>query len=84
MALSAKATQEFVPIKEIRDGIIVLKDDGLRAIVLANSTNLSLKSADEQKRNCLEAIRIMKDVRQRGLDNKQFDAGKMNGRISKN
>ena len=49
MALSAKATQDFVPIREIRDGIIVLKDGGLRAIVLANSVNLSLKSEDEQK-----------------------------------
>lgn len=49
MALKAKATQEFVPIKEVRDGVIVLKDGGLRAIVLANSINLSLKSDDEQK-----------------------------------
>lgn len=49
MALSAKATQEFVPIQEIRDGVIVLRDGGLRAIVLANSVNLSLKSEDEQK-----------------------------------
>lgn len=49
MPLNAKATQEFVPIKEIRDGVIVLKDGGLRAIVLANSVNLSLKSNDEQK-----------------------------------
>lgn len=49
MAISARATQEFVPIKEVRDGIITLKDGGLRAIVLANSVNLSLKSSDEQK-----------------------------------
>lgn len=49
MALNAKATQEFIPIKEVRDGIVVLKNDELRAIVLANSINLSLKSADEQK-----------------------------------
>jgi hypothetical protein len=49
MALKAKATQEFVPIKEVRDGIIVLKDRSLRAIVLANSINLSLKSGEEQK-----------------------------------
>jgi hypothetical protein len=49
MALSAKATQEFIPIKEVRDGIIVLKSEELRAIVLANSTNLSLKSDEEQK-----------------------------------
>jgi hypothetical protein len=54
MALNAKATQEFVPIKEVRDGIIVLKDDGLRAIVLANSINLSLKSDDEQRATILQ------------------------------
>lgn len=48
MALSAKATQEFVPIKEVREGTIVLKDGGLRAIVAVSSVNLSLKSSDEQ------------------------------------
>ncbi len=54
MALNAKATQEFVPIKEIRDGIIVLKNGDLRAIVLANSVNLSLKSEDEQKATIIQ------------------------------
>jgi len=54
MALKAKATQDFIPIKEVRDGIIVLKDDELRAIVLANSVNLSLKSEDEQKATMLQ------------------------------
>jgi type IV secretory pathway VirB4 component len=54
MALNAKATQEFVPIKEVRDGIVVLKDGDLRAIVLVNSVNLSLKSDDEQKATILQ------------------------------
>lgn len=54
MPLNAKATQEFVPIKEVRDGIIVLKDGELRAIILANSVNLSLKSDDEQKATILQ------------------------------
>lgn len=54
MALKAKATQEFVPIKEIRDGIIVLKNDDLRAIVLATSVNLSLKSAEEQQATIMQ------------------------------
>ncbi|MEI8174509.1 MAG: hypothetical protein WCG28_01000 [bacterium] len=54
MALKAKATQDFVPIKEVRDGIIILKDGDLRAIVLANSVNLSLKSDDEQKATILQ------------------------------
>lgn len=49
MAPNSKATQEFVPIKEIRDGVIVLKDGGLRTILMASSINLSLKSSDEQE-----------------------------------
>lgn len=54
MAINAKATQDFVPIKEVRDGVLVLKDGELRAIVLANSINLSLKSEDEQKATILQ------------------------------
>lgn len=49
MALNAKTTQEFVPIKEIRQGIVLLKDDSLRTIVMASSLNFALKSADEQQ-----------------------------------
>ena len=48
MATSSKTTQEFVPIKEIRDGIVVLKDGSMRALVLASSLNFALKSIDEQ------------------------------------
>lgn len=42
------ATQGFVPIKEVRDGIILLKDGGMRAILLCSSLNFSLKSEDEK------------------------------------
>jgi len=49
MAINAKAAQDFVPIKEVRNGIIILKDGGLRAILIASSINLSLKSSDEQE-----------------------------------
>lgn len=49
MALNARASQEFVSIKEIQDGVVVLKDGGLRIILMASSINLSLKSEDEQK-----------------------------------
>lgn len=48
MAISAKSSQDFVPIKEVRNGIIILKDGGLRAVLVASSLNLSLKSSDEQ------------------------------------
>ena len=42
-------TQDFIPIKEIRDGIIVLEDGSLRAILLASAVNMALKSQDEQQ-----------------------------------
>lgn len=48
MVVSSKATQDFVPIKEVRDGIVVLKDGSMRGIVLASSLNFSLKSDDER------------------------------------
>jgi len=48
MAEATNATQEFVPIKEVRDGIIVLKDGGMRAILLCSSVNFALKSEDEK------------------------------------
>jgi len=46
--VQAQATQDFVPIKEVRDGIVILKDGSLRALIRASSINLALKSADEQ------------------------------------
>ncbi|MCF7865580.1 MAG: hypothetical protein K9M11_03690 [Candidatus Pacebacteria bacterium] len=49
MAIDAKPTQSFVPIKEIRDGVIVLKDGSLRSILLASSLNFALKSSEEQQ-----------------------------------
>ena len=48
MAVS-KATQDFVPIKEIRDGIVILKDGSMRSVVMASSINFALKSEEEQQ-----------------------------------
>jgi hypothetical protein len=48
MTAATNATQEFVPIKEVRDGIVILKDGGMRAILLCSSMNFSLKSEDEK------------------------------------
>src|SRR5689334_5739077 len=45
---TSKSTQEFVPVQEVRDGIVILKDKSLRAILLASSINFALKSEDEQ------------------------------------
>ncbi len=48
MSERANATQEFVPIKEVREGIVIQKDGGMRAILLCSSLNFSLKSEDEK------------------------------------
>lgn len=45
---NARSTQEFVPVKEVRDGVVVLKDGGYRAVLMASSLNFALKSEDEQ------------------------------------
>ena len=49
MSPTTNATQEFVPIKEVRDGVIILKDNSMRAVLLCSSINFSLKSSDEKQ-----------------------------------
>jgi hypothetical protein len=49
MEAKGQSTQSFIPIKEVRDGIVILKDGSMRAILMASATNFALKSADEQK-----------------------------------
>ncbi|MDQ3014802.1 MAG: hypothetical protein M3Q73_02990 [bacterium] len=48
VAKPGKATQAFVPIQEVRDGYVILKDGSLRALIMSSSLNFALKSADEQ------------------------------------
>ncbi|KKU81938.1 MAG: hypothetical protein UY07_C0006G0018 [Parcubacteria group bacterium GW2011_GWA1_47_8] len=48
MTVKSKAAQEFIPIKEIRDGVVIMKDGTLRRLLMASSINFALKSADEQ------------------------------------
>ncbi len=49
MAVKSQAAQDFVPIQEVRDGIITLKDGSMCALILGSSVNLSLKSQEEQQ-----------------------------------
>src|SRR3989338_10318711 len=46
--MASKSSQEFVPIKEIRDGIVVLKDGSMRLVLMTSPLNIALKSEDEQ------------------------------------
>ncbi len=49
MATIGTPAQQFVPVQEVRDGIVVMKDGTLCTVVLVSSINLSLKSYDEQR-----------------------------------
>ncbi|MGE5540833.1 MAG: hypothetical protein ACM3TU_00915 [Bacillota bacterium] len=43
-----QATQAFVPVKEVRNGVVVLKDNGYRGILMCSAMNFALKSQEEQ------------------------------------
>ncbi len=58
----AQSAQAFVPIKEIRNGIVVLKDNTLRAVLLASSLNFALKSEDEQSAIILQFQNLLNSV----------------------
>ena len=42
------STQKYLPFKAIKEGVIIMKDGGLRAVLMVNSINFNLKSQDEQ------------------------------------
>jgi hypothetical protein len=46
---ATKTTQSFVPVKEVRNGVIILKDDGYRGVLMCSSINFALKGEDEQR-----------------------------------
>jgi len=41
--------QDFIPIEDIRDGIVVMQDGKLCMLLLASTVNFALKSTDEQR-----------------------------------
>lgn len=60
--VSSTATQQFVPIERIRDGIATLKSGELRAVIITNSLNLALKSEDEQQAILLQFQNILNSL----------------------
>lgn len=43
------STQQFVEIKEVKDGVVYLKSGGLRKVMAVSGVNFDLKSGDEQE-----------------------------------
>ena len=48
MAVISTPSQNILQVEEIRDGVLILKDKSLRAILMTSSLNFALKSQDEQ------------------------------------
>jgi type IV secretory pathway VirB4 component len=42
------ATQKYLPIDEIREGVVVMKNKSVRAVIMISSVNFSLKSEEEK------------------------------------
>ena len=59
---SGKTAQDIVPIKEVRDGIAILRDGGMRAIVMVSAINFALKSGDEQQAVVLQFQNFLNSV----------------------
>lgn len=48
MALTSKTTQNFIPIEDIHEGVVTLKNGSLRMVLMVSSINFALKGEDEQ------------------------------------
>jgi len=44
----AKTTQQIIPIEEIREGVVVLKNGELKLLLMVSTVNFDLKNEDEQ------------------------------------
>jgi type IV secretory pathway VirB4 component len=49
MPQTTGATQKIVDIKEVKDGILYMKDGGLRKVMMVNGINFELYSQEEQE-----------------------------------
>jgi len=73
------SSQKYLDIAEIKDGVVVMKNSGLRAVLMVSSINFALKSIDEQDAiiyhyqsflNSLDfSVQIVINSRQLNLDN---------------
>lgn len=56
------AAQNFVPVKEVRGGVMVLKNNIYVGVLLASSVNFALKSADEQQGTILQFQNFLNSI----------------------
>lgn len=80
--MATKPSQDFVPIKEVRDGVVIMNDGSMRGILMTSSLNFALKSTEEQEaiifqfQNFLNSLdfSVQISVQSRKLDIKPYIA----------
>ena len=46
--MTKSSTQKFLELDQVKQGVVVLKNKGLKGILMASSLNFALKSEEEQ------------------------------------
>ena len=46
--MADQSTQDFLEIKDIKEGVLILKNDNIRGVLMVSSMNFALKSEEEQ------------------------------------
>ncbi len=62
MPTLGKPTQDFIPIKDIKNGVIILNNGDLRMMLMTSSLNFGLKSADEQAAILLQFQNVLNSL----------------------
>src|SRR3989344_859150 len=46
--MAEQSTQDFLELQDIREGILILKNNDIRGVLMVSSTNFALKSEEDQ------------------------------------
>ncbi len=47
--MPSSSSQQFLPIKAIKEGVMIMKDNSLRGVMMASSLNFALRETEEQE-----------------------------------
>jgi len=56
------STQQFIPIEQIKEGVMILKNGALRGVLMVSSLNFALKSDDEQTAILMQFQNFLKSL----------------------
>lgn len=60
--MAQTATQQFLELDQIKEGVVLLKNRSLRGVVMVSSLNFALKSAEEQEATIYQFQRFLNSL----------------------